>query len=343
MHYESYEEVLSYLKAKQRKVHLLLGNGFSMAYDSNIFSYNALYNFIASLKDNELQKLFESIKTKNFELIMNQLDTFETLLGGFNADINLINRVKAAKLKLKQSLLDAISEMHPEHVFSVPEEKILACSQYINHFIESGGNIFTTNYDLLLYWVLMRSGLKSSDGFGKELLNPEAVKHGEEQEWSDLVWGPNRESQNIFYVHGTLPIFDLGKDVTKEQYSSDAYLLENVMKRLDKNQYPIFVTAGNGDEKLEHIRHNRYLTHAYDNLCEIEGSLITFGFNFGDYDFHIIDAINKAEKFRADKGKLLSIYIGIYNHDDAIRIGNIQSKFAMKVNTYNAKTTNIWG
>jgi Domain of unknown function (DUF4917) len=342
MHYDSYAEVLTSLKEKNRKIHLLLGNGFSMAYDSNIFSYNALYNFIASLNDKELQELFETIKTKNFELIMNQLDTFEALLVGFKANIDLIRRVQLAKSKLKQSLLDAISEMHPEHVFSVSEEKIKACSKYINDYIEFGGNVFTTNYDLLLYWVNMRGGLNGSDGFGRELLNPEAIKKGEEAEWSELIWGPNRESQNIYYVHGTLPIFDLGKEIIKEQYSNDAYLLENIMRRMDKSQYPIFVTAGNGDEKLEHIRHNRYLTFAYDKLSEIDGSLITFGFNFGDYDMHIIEAINRASKYKNSIGKLYSVYIGVYSDEDALRIKNIESKFVPKVHTYNAKTANVW-
>jgi hypothetical protein len=34
---KTYEEILAYLKKKERTKHLLFGNGFSMAYDSDIF------------------------------------------------------------------------------------------------------------------------------------------------------------------------------------------------------------------------------------------------------------------------------------------------------------------
>lgn len=343
MHYDSYGEVLESLAKKKRQIHLLLGNGFSMAYDSKIFSYNALYDFVSSLDDKDMKSLFEAIKTKNFELIMNQLDTFEMLLVRFTADLALISRIRDAKSKLKSSLLDAVSQMHPEHVFSVAEEKMAACSKFLGHYINAGGKIFTTNYDLLLYWVNMRAGLNGSDGFGRELMNPADVKHGEEEDWSELIWGPNKEQQNLFYVHGALPLFDVGAAVIKEQYDNSNYLLEKILKRVEKGHYPIFVTAGNGEEKLGHIRHNRYLTHAYDALSEIDGSLITFGFNFGDYDFHIIDAINRASRHGVGANKLLSVYIGIYSEEDALRIKNIETKFNVKVNTYDAKSACVWG
>ena len=39
-HYASYEELLNYINQdKKNKKHLLLGNGFSIAYNKDIFSY----------------------------------------------------------------------------------------------------------------------------------------------------------------------------------------------------------------------------------------------------------------------------------------------------------------
>ena len=81
-----------------------------------------------------------------------------------------------------------------------------------------------------------------------------------------------------------------------EEYDTQNYLLEKIKKRVENKDYPVFVTAGNGKEKLTHIRHNQYLAFCYENLCTVEGSLITFGFNFGQYDEHIIKAINIAAK-----------------------------------------------
>jgi hypothetical protein len=78
-------------------------------------------------------------------------------------------------------------------------------------------------------------------------------------------------------------------------------------------------------------------------LCAIEGSLITFGFNFGEYDEHIINAINIAAKpGRKMPDRLLSIYIGVYSEDDRKHIERIKGKFKCKVNLFDAKTVPVW-
>lgn len=344
-HYKSFDDVLQTLSKKDRNVHLLLGNGFSMAYDANIFSYNALHNFVTELGDPALIKLFEAIKTKNFELVMGQLHLFIALLDAFESNEGLQERVRQASERLKRSLLGAVQGLHPEHVFQMPAERVATCAEFLNFFIKSGGNIFTTNYDLLLYWVLLRGAVPNHvDGFGRELLNPIEVQQGKEQDWSELRWGPHQNQQNIHYLHGALPLFDTGLHVIKEEYTGDAYLLENISARLQDGQYPIFVTAGNGEEKLERIRHDRYLSFCYDRLCAVEGSLVSFGFNFGNYDLHIIDAINKAARYGSKQpNRLWSVYIGVYSETDAAHIANIESRFQCKVNTFNAKTANVWG
>jgi hypothetical protein len=158
---------------------------------------------------------------------------------------------------------------------------------------------------------------------------------------SELRWGNHKEDQNIFYLHGALPLFDDGIEIVKEEYDGN-YILENIRKRMDKGQYPIFVTAGDGNEKLNHILHNHYLSFCYDSLCSIDGSLITFGFNFGEADNHIIKAINEAASQDIDK-KLWSIYIGIYSENDLAHIESIKDKFKCKVNIFNSKTAKIWG
>jgi hypothetical protein len=256
-------------------------------------------------------------------------------------------KLEAAIQKLKNSLLSAIKTLHPEHVFKIPEEKSAACAKFIDAFTGKGGKVFTTNYDLLLYWILMRQNVENAiDGFGKELLNPVEVQEGAQAaDWSELMWGPNKDRQNIFYAHGALPLFDTGPEVIKEQYREiEGYLLENIGARLDAGEYPIFVTAGSAAEKLAQIRHNRYLSHCYDQLCELDGSVVTLGFGFGEYDDHIIDALNKANHYRTkNEPKLWSVYIGTYSDKDVEWIGSIEKKFHAKVHTFDAKTANIWG
>lgn len=341
----TYDEVIKYLdNAKKRKRHLLFGNGFSMAYDPKIFSYNALSSFIENTDNKLLKELFKVINTKNFELIMQQLDNFVEIAKVFGVDQKIIEKILDANKTLKNSLIDAVKELHPEHVFSIPQEKSLACHSFLHYFLSQGGKIFSTNYDLLMYWVLMRNESKLAiDGFGRELENPEEVKKGQEQTWSELRWGVNKDNQTIYYLHGTLPIFDTGIEIVKEEYDTQHYLLQKINERIEAKAYPIFVTAGNSQEKLNHIMHNKYLAYCYDELCHIEGSLITFGFNFGEYDTHIIDAINKAaHQGMPGYDKLLSVYIGVYSDEALEYIESIQHKFMCKVNPYNARTVNIW-
>lgn len=341
----TYQSVLDKLKNRPYSTHLLMGNGFSMAYDYKIFSYNALYDFIEKLEDPTLSKLFEVIKTKNFELVMRQLDSFIEIAKAFDVEGKLIEILVNANLLLQQSLIDAVSSLHPEHVFEITEEKSERCYKFLCQYLEKGGKVFSTNYDLLLYWVLVRNkSMEMNDGFGKEHLNPVASRKGQEDaEYSELYWGKNKKEQTVFHVHGTLPIFDTGTEIEKEIYKDHNYLLQNIKERMNNKEYPIFVTAGDGTEKLNHIFHNRYLTYCYEQLSNITGSLISFGFNFGEYDYHIIEAINKAAKRGVQSGdKLFSVYIGIYSEDDLEYIKGIQGKFDCKVNVYNSQTANIW-
>ena len=344
----TYDQVICHLKNKHRTKHLLFGNGFSIAYDKDIFSYNALSKFIENTEDPLIKTLFEKLNTKNFEIIMQQLDNFCEIANVFSDDKTLVTKIKTATLKLKNSLIDAVKELHPEHVFKVPEEKSQACIRFLQDYLEQNGFVFSTNYDLLPYWVLMRNQAKNAvDGFGRDLETD--FEEGkfippEDLEFSELRWGKHKENQNIFYLHGALPIFDMGVNIVKVQYDNEHYLLQNVSDRIDAKEYPIFVTAGNGEEKLTHIMHNKYLSFCYDQLCNIQGSLVTFGFNFGDYDNHIIQAINKASKNKPPK-KLWSVYIGVFSEEDLVHITRLEKdkKFKCKIIPYNARTANIWG
>ena len=341
---QTYQQVIDYLDKQKRPRHLLLGNGFSMAYDNKIFSYNALSTFIERTDNELLKKLFATINTKNFEQIMQQLDNFCEIAQIFSTDKLLVDKLRNASSTLKTSLIDAVKELHPEHVFIVPEENSKKCHQFINDYISKGGKVFSTNYDLLLYWVLMRNNSEFAiDGFGRELENPDEFVKEEDLEYSELRWGKYKTDQTIYYLHGALPIFDTGIEIVKEEYDTQHYLLEKIKERMEQKDYPIFVTAGNAKEKLNHIMHNKYLSYCYEDFSNIKGSLITFGFNFGDYDTHIIDAINKAAHYGKKSGdKLFSIYIGVYTDSDLAHIEQIRNKFKFKVTPYNARTAEIW-
>ena len=219
----SYKEVVKYLGKKNRVKHLLLGNGFSMAYDAKIFSFNALSTFIEDSDDELIKQLFKTINTKNFEVIMQQLDLFADVANVFNAEKSLVDKIRKTSENLKTSLIDAVQVMHPEHVFEIPEEKRLACCNFLEDYLSNDGYVFSSNYDLLLYWVLMRNTSKNAvDGFGRELenqLDDEYVSNYE-PEFSELRWGKHKHSQTVYYLHGALPLFDVGINIIKEEYNA---------------------------------------------------------------------------------------------------------------------------
>src|SRR5690554_4727086 len=111
---------------------------------------------------------------------MRQLDNFIEIAEAFDTDPKLTEALNNANLLLQQSLIDAVSSMHLEHVFEVSKEKSETCFKFLNEYLEKDGKVFSTNYDLLLYWILMRNDSKNAvDGFGREHLNPVETKRGD--------------------------------------------------------------------------------------------------------------------------------------------------------------------
>lgn len=344
----TFNELRVAMPKKNRPFHLLLGNGFSMSYDAGMFSYNALHSFVESTGDDLLPKIFQIVGSNNFELVMKQLENFERFVDIFGISPDVKVEIQRARSELKRRLIDAIGELHPEHVFKIPEERNQACAKFLKTFLDSNGSIFTTNYDLLLYWVLMRNAplrAIACDGFGRDRENLEEWVPDEELEYSqELRWGRNASDIRVYYVHGALPLFDNGTEVVKEVYSDGSYLLTNIRDRINRNEYPIFVTAGDGAEKLKRIRQNPYLNHAYQALTTIEGSLVSFGFNFGEYDGHVVDAINRAASFdKSRTGKLWSLYVGVYSEADRSHIESIRTQIKCKVNLFDSRTVDVWG
>jgi len=330
-------------KNKQRAFHLLLGNGFSLAYAPNIFSYNALYNFVAELENPILKELFEVVGTHDFERVMQQLDTFAALGTAFGVDDRVRARIREAAAALKRSLIDAIRSLHPEHVFKIPEQRCSACIAFLRPFLDSKGALFTTNYDLLLYWVLMRGGLNAIDGFGRDRENPDEYVPAEELEYSELRWGRNLGGQNVFYLHGALPLFDTGVEIVKEEYTTEAFLLQTIAQRIEGGDYRVFVTAGDGTQKLTHIRHNPYLEHCHKALASLNGSLVTFGFNFGEQDSHIVSAFQKAtHNGQKVPERLWSVYVGVYSESDKDRAAELARELKCKVKMFDARTAPVW-
>lgn len=350
----TYEEVLELTEEHTRN--LLLGNGFSIAFDINRFSFtnllqSAVENSIIE-KDSELYTIFKSLGTSDFENVIRLLESSSEVLSIYNPESkNIIDKLKLDAQSLKSHLVDIVTNNHPINATKIPEEEYFNCIAFIKRF----DRIFTLNYDLLLFWVLMKFNeleeqdkfisdkdcrLKVSDGFGNS-------EYGDNDTY--VIYKNNDSSfyQTIHYLHGALHIFDKESEIIKNTYSrTEKTLKQQTLDNLEKSIYPIFISEGTTNKKKARIIHNSYLNNSFkilrtlknnDSKFKKENSIIIFGTMLKSNDTHIIEAI-------VENG-VKNIFIGISCLDKKSELLVFEEYLANKKITlqyYDYKTVKIW-
>lgn len=264
---------------------VLLGNGFSIACCPEIFTYDSLFkssNFSECIK-----KVFQEFKTNDFEKIIKKLNETLKICQIYNVKQSSIKQIYFDSEKIKKELVDVISNKHPEHQHRIKNYKYCSAFKFISNF----NNIFTLNYDMLLYWILM---FKERDAKILEQLNitlkDYADGFGRRYKNAPLNWYKN-SLQNVFYLHGALHLFDDNLDIIKAETTDEFNLMESIKDRLNEETYPLIVTEGTSNEKLEKISHNKYLQNSYDKLNEISGTIFIHGHSLDKNDKHIFNQI----------------------------------------------------
>ena len=130
---------------------ILLGNGFSIGYHEH-FNYESLYEKLAE----EEKDIFNRLNTKNFEDVLKYLYEIYSNENLIRLDIckkENIERLKEKNKKIRELFTEIIKKVHPVH-FSILDidEKII---EKIIKELSNYEKIFTTNYDLILYWLIM--------------------------------------------------------------------------------------------------------------------------------------------------------------------------------------------
>jgi len=291
------------LASADNKKHVLLGNGFSMACKSDIFSYDALFDRadFSSLTVGA-RELFELLETTDFEKVIEALKSASKIVETYPPSSKAVaeQMLKDADA-LKAVLVSAIAESHPEHLTEISNSRYANCREFLSKF----ERIFTLNYDILTYWAIMqmeiKPELKISDGF----CTPE---YGTSPY---VVWEiDNNFGQNLYYLHGALHLYDAGSEIQKYTWiNTGVKLTEQIRDALDEEKYPIFVAEGTSEEKLTRIKHNAYLTKAFDSFSRIGGSLFVYGHSLAPNDEHVLRLI--------ERGKITKLFVGIYGDPDA--------------------------
>lgn len=283
----SFEEALNSDKNPPDKRSLLLGNGFSIAWKPDIFQYGSLFDRadFSSLSP-KIGEAFDALATTDFEHAMKSLSTASKLVDIYHTEednCSVIMREDAEKLK--DVLVDTIAKHHPELPSEITPEEYTHCRRFLSNFQH---RIFTLNYDLLLYWVLMH------DEDGSAIICDDGFRTPDGGESDYVAWDNESASQTqtVYYLHGALHLFDGGHELKKFTWiNTRIRLIQQIRTALNDGLFPLIVTEGTAKQKMEQIYHHVYLGKGLRSFSKISGSLYIFGHSLSEADEHIINLI----------------------------------------------------
>lgn len=268
-----------------RRCHLLLGNGFSIACDP-IFRYQSLFDAAVDAGlSKKAQAAFARLGTNNFEGVLRLLEDAHWLCAEYGIAHPHTADLQNDITVVKNTLVQAVTASHLEHSGLVSNQKKEAAREFLKPF----HNIFTTNYDLLLYWTVLSGGRVShGDGFRSDEDDPDAPY----VVFTERLGG----AKGIFFLHGALHLHVKGGQLRKHCWNrTQRRLTDQIRESLSRSEYPLIVAEGTPEKKLEQVERSGYLWYALDKLHRIEGPLVIFGHSLGPSDQHIVNAVASAE------------------------------------------------
>ena len=306
---------------------ILVANGFSQAWNPNIFNYSNLLSAASfGTRDTEIKQLFTKSNTYDFESIMKQLVSAQVVLESYGGDPGLIQQVKEDQEILKEALVSAIASTHPSLPSEVTDDQFIKVRNFLSKF----KNVFSLNYDLLLYWAINKfdldpQGYKVDDGFR-----------------FPTSWCASGTNQNLFFLHGGLHIYEDASSIRKHSYTQDGMtIIDQVRINLNHQKFPVFVSEPDQTKKKYKIRHNPYLNSSFEKLSELHGTLFIHGHSMDENDSHIFEKITESN--------LKNVYVSIFGDENsapnkrtkANALSYIKS-LSIAVDFYQAESAPVW-
>ena len=282
---------------------ILIGNGASISIDEG-FAYGSLRQHAIDngLMIDDVQRLFEFFETDDFELILRlvwQASKVNTALR--IADGSTRN----AYQHVRDCLIRAVRSIHPEYHDVEDQFPTIAA------FLQPYKTILSLNYDLTLYWIIMFSNREFNGHRFKD-----CILHGEfDEDWQrfrDSINQFDRETSLVFYPHGSLVFArNIVEYELKLMSRAGNDLLRSILDGWESEVYiPLFVSEGTSKQKISAIHNSHYLNTIYrEVLPSLSGSLVIFGWGFGEHDLHILD--------RLKQSSIQSFAISVHNNNEA--------------------------
>jgi hypothetical protein len=269
---------------------MLLGNGASCAVWRG-FSYNSL------LKQSGLPKpdlaLFAELGTPNFEEALERLAIAELLCRQVG-EANAADEMKLRYDRIKASLVSTVSKSHVD--FTRASSSINAIATELTQY----ERVFSTSYDLILYWAINQQQNRFGDGFDSTGFIDAAATAGRTM---------------VYWLHGGLHLRTTNGDVEKLKNTG-----QNINTLLQKSaRLPMFIAEGTSQSKRLAISRSPYLSTVNAKLaCANPKPLVVFGHALNNEDKHVRDTIKLSGQRK--------IAISIHNRDTAV-MGRLIKEF----------------
>ena len=262
------------------KPSILLGNGFSRAWQNDIFNYaNLLDAADFTEREVEIRELFKRSGTYDFEAVMRSLAAAKEVLEAYGGNEALVGLIESDQQLLKDALITAISTTHPDRPTDVSTDQFTAARRFLSRYDQ----IFTVNYDLLFYWArnmgdLPPENYSTDDGFRKS-----------------CKWQGYGTGQEVHFLHGGLHIFDSGTAIEKHASAQiGTGIVDLVRANLEKGKFPLFVSEPTSAKKKQRIEHNPYLDFCFRALRKVTGTFFIQGHSMDENDMHIYDQLKRS-------------------------------------------------
>lgn len=325
-----YNQVLQEINSNSLPKTLLLGNGFSIAYNPDNFSFDSLRKVAetnTATEECSLFRLFNIFETNDFEKLLELLEAYNKINNVLFQNTHSEN-IKDYQQRLKKIFIDTISKMNPLNAAYISPEQY----KHAKRFLREYSSIYTLNYDLLLYWVILdlineqTPPSSYTDGFLRDPSSAESLCRYQEN-----------SNYNTHYLHGALHLWSDSVN-TYKIHKKDKNILEEIQNNIERGLLPLFVSEGTASSKLNKIYQQPYLRENYFSLENIEGNLVIFGTILKENDKHIQQAILKS--------KVSHVFIGIYdqlNDRDSVQpfLRDLKKR-DKNICLFDSRTTFIW-
>jgi Domain of unknown function (DUF4917) len=256
---------------------LLLGNGMSINVWGG-FAYHRLFDHARSdgLTADDL-KLFGD--TPNFELVLGDILTSIKVLESLGQDADALYDRYAS---IQAALGHAVREVHLRQPDVPP-----AALATIRSTMESFEWVFTTSYDLLLYWAMAQPTWRPF---------VDLFKYRGRCEFDARRCDVMSDEIPIYFLHGALHLVTgEGGATWKLKSNLVRSLLEQFGRPIpgEPKARPLLVTEGSARDKVRAIEANDYLAHALARLYACDLPLVVFGSGLSPQDDHLVDALNE--------------------------------------------------